>query len=289
MSALRNAFVRHEVAQGYKDVKERSAIARFPVKGEENTYILAWTTTPWTLPSNVALCVNPNESYARVKAADGHLYYMAEALLDTVLGPLKKEDSEEPAYEILEKYVGKDLEYKEYEPLFDCAVEICEKQHKKAFFVTCDTYVTLTDGTGVVHIAPAFGEDDANVGRKYDLPFVQLVDGKGEMTKETPWAGVFCKKADPMVLKALEEKGLLFSAPKFEHSYPHCWRCDTPLIYYARESWFIKMTAVKDDLIRQQQYDSTGSRRASGRAVSATGWRMCRIGGSAATVTGARR
>ena len=240
----------HEVAQGYKDVKERSAIARFPVKGEENTYILAWTTTPWTLPSNVALCVNPNESYARVKAADGHLYYMAEALLDTVLGPLKKEDSEEPAYEILEKYVGKDLEYKEYEPLFDCAVEICEKQHKKAFFVTCDTYVTLTDGTGVVHIAPAFGEDDANVGRKYDLPFVQLVDGKGEMTKETPWAGVFCKKADPMVLKALEEKGLLFSAPKFEHSYPHCWRCDTPLIYYARESWFIKMTAVNEDLIR---------------------------------------
>ena len=240
----------HEVAQGYKDVKERSAIARFPVKGEDNAYILAWTTTPWTLPSNVALCVNPNETYARVKAADGHIYYMAEALLDTVLGPLKKEDSQEPAYEVLETYVGRELEGKEYEPLFDCAVEICEKQHKKAFFVTCDTYVTLTDGTGVVHIAPAFGEDDANVGRKYDLPFVQLVDGKGEMTKETPWAGVFCKKADPMILEALDKKGLLFSAPKFEHSYPHCWRCDTPLIYYARESWFIKMTAVKDDLIR---------------------------------------
>ena len=240
----------HEVAQGYKDVKERSAIARFAVKGEENTFILAWTTTPWTLPSNVALCVNPNEAYTKVKAADGHIYYMAEALLDTVLGGLKKEDSDEPAYEVLETYVGKDLEYKEYEPLFDCAVDICEKQHKKAFYVTCDTYVTLTDGTGVVHIAPAFGEDDANVGRKYDLPFVQLVDGKGEMTKETPWEGVFCKKADPMVLKALEEKGLLFSAPKFEHSYPHCWRCDTPLIYYARESWFIKMTAVKEDLIR---------------------------------------
>lgn len=240
----------HEVAQGYKDVKERSAIARFAVKGEENTYILAWTTTPWTLPSNVALCVNPNESYVKVKAADGHVYYMAEALLDTVLGTLKKEDSDEAPYEILETYMGKDLEYKEYEPLFNCAEDICERQHKKAYFVTCDTYVTLTDGTGVVHIAPAFGEDDANVGRKYDLPFVQLVDGKGEMTKETPWEGVFCKKADPMVLKALEEKGLLFSAPKFEHSYPHCWRCDTPLIYYARESWFIKMTAVKEDLIR---------------------------------------
>ena len=240
----------HEVAQGYKDVKERSAIVRFAVKGEENTYILAWTTTPWTLPSNVALCVNPNESYAKVKAVDGHIYYMAEALLDTVLGALKKEDSDEAAYEILETYVGKDLEYKEYEPLFDCALDICEKQHKKAFYVTCNTYVTLTDGTGVVHTAPAFGEDDANVGREYDLPFVQLVDGKGEMTKETPWEGVFCKKADPMVLKALEEKGLLFSAPKFEHSYPHCWRCDTPLIYYARESWFIKMTAVKEDLIR---------------------------------------
>lgn len=239
----------HEVAQGYKDVKERSAIARFKVKGEE-AYILAWTTTPWTLPSNVALCVNPNEAYAKVKAGDGHIYYMAEALLDTVLGKLADEEKGVPAYEMLERYTGKDLEHKEYEPLFDYAVDLCEKQHKKAYYVTCDTYVTLTDGTGVVHIAPAFGEDDANVGRKYDLPFVQLVDAKGEMTKETPYEGVFCKKADPMILTDLEKKGLLFDAPKFEHSYPHCWRCDTPLIYYARESWFIKMTAVKEDLIR---------------------------------------
>ena len=238
----------HEVAQGYKDVKERSAIARFKVK-DEDAYILAWTTTPWTLPSNVALCVNPNEAYAKVKAADGYTYYMAEALLDTVLGSLDREEGT-PAYEVQETYTGKDLEYKEYIPLFDFATPIAEKQHKKAFFVTCDTYVTLTDGTGVVHIAPAFGEDDANVGRHYDLPFVQLVDGKGQMTAETDWAGTFCKKADPLILKALEEKKLLFSAPKFEHSYPHCWRCDTPLIYYARESWFIKMTAVKEDLIR---------------------------------------
>ncbi len=239
----------HEVAQGYKDVKERSAIARFKVKGED-AYILAWTTTPWTLPSNVALCVNPDEDYVKVQSADGYVYYLAQALCDTVFGSLAEKDSDKPAYEILETYKGKDLEYKEYEPLFDCALEICEKQHKKAYYVTCDTYVTLTDGTGVVHIAPAFGEDDANVGRKYDLPFVQLVDGKGEMTKETPYAGVFCKKADPMVLEDLDKKGLLFSAPKFEHSYPHCWRCGTPLIYYARESWFIKMTAVKEDLIR---------------------------------------
>ena len=232
----------HEVAQGYKDVKERSAIAKFPVKGED-AYILAWTTTPWTLPSNVALCVNPDETYVKVKMKeDGTVYYMAQALCDTVLG--------EGTYDVLETFVGKDLEYKEYEPLFDYAVATCEKQHKKAFYIVCDNYVTLTDGTGVVHIAPAFGEDDSKVGRKYDLPFVQLVDGKGEMTKETPWAGMFCKKADPEVLKALRESGLLFSAPVFEHSYPHCWRCDTPLIYYARESWFIKMTAVKDGLIR---------------------------------------
>ncbi len=239
----------HEVAQGYKDVKERSAVARFKVAGED-AYILAWTTTPWTLPSNVALCVNPNETYAKVKAADGYTYYMAEALLETVLGKLADKENGVPAYEVLETCTGKDLEYKEYEPLFPWANETCEKQHKKAFYVTCDTYVTLTDGTGVVHIAPAFGEDDANVGRKYDLPFVQFVDGKGEMTKETDYEGVFCKKADPMVLTDLEKKGLLFDAPKFEHSYPHCWRCDTPLIYYARESWFIKMTAVKEDLIR---------------------------------------
>ncbi len=238
-----------EVAQGYKDVKERSAIVRFKVK-DEDAYILAWTTTPWTLPSNVALCVNPVESYAKVKAADGYTYYMAEALLDTVLGRLGDAENEVSAYEVLETMTGKDLEYKEYVPLFDYAVNICEKQHKKAFFVTCDSYVTLTDGTGVVHIAPAFGEDDAKVGRVYGLPFVQLVDGQGNMTKETPFEGVFVKKADPMVLKALEEAGLLFDAPKFEHSYPHCWRCDTPLIYYARESWFIKMTEVKEDLIR---------------------------------------
>lgn len=237
----------HEVAQGYKDVKERSAVVRFKVK-DEDAYIMAWTTTPWTLPSNVALCVNPKETYAKVKAADGYTYYMAEALLDTVLGKLAEEGK--PAYEVIETYVGKDLEYKEYEPLFDYATGLCEKQHKKAFFVTCDNYVTLTDGTGVVHIAPAFGEDDANVGRNYDLPFVQLVDAKGQMTAETPWAGTFCKDADKMVLVALEQSNLLYDAPKFEHSYPHCWRCDTPLIYYARESWFIRMTAVKEDLIR---------------------------------------
>ena len=238
-----------EVAQGYKDVKERSAIARFKVK-DEDAYILAWTTTPWTLPSNVALCVNPEETYAKVKAADGYTYYMAEALLDTVLGKLGDAENGVKAYEVLEIMTGKDLEFKEYEPLFDCAVDICKKQNKKAYYVVCDTYVTLTDGTGVVHIAPAFGEDDAKVGRSYDLPFVQLVDGKGNMTEETPYAGVFVKKADPMVLEDLDKKGLLFAAPKFEHSYPHCWRCDTPLIYYARESWYIKMTAVKDDLIR---------------------------------------
>ena len=243
-----------EVAQGYKDVKEKSAIVRFKVKGED-AYILAWTTTPWTLPSNVALCVNPVETYVKVKAADGFTYYMAEALLNTVLGKLEvKADPEngveaKAAYEILEKYTGKDLEYKEYEPLFDFANAIIAKQGKKAHFVTCDSYVTLTDGTGVVHIAPAFGEDDAKVGRNYDLPFVQLVNGKGEMTEETAYAGVFCKKADPMVLTDLDKANLLYDAPKFEHSYPHCWRCDTPLIYYARESWFIKMTEVKDDLI----------------------------------------
>jgi isoleucyl-tRNA synthetase len=224
----------HEVAQGYKDVKERSAIVRFKVK-EEDAYILAWTTTPWTLPSNVGLCINPNETYVKVKSGD-YTYYMAEALCEKVLGE---------EYDVLETYVGKDLEYKEYEPLFDFV-----QPEKKAYFVTCDTYVTLTDGTGVVHIAPAFGEDDSKVGRKYDLPFVQLVNAAGEMTKETKWEGVFCKKADPMILTDMEERGLLFSAPTFEHSYPHCWRCDTPLIYYARESWFIKMTDVKEDLIR---------------------------------------
>ena len=236
----------HEVAQGYKSVKERSAIARFKAAGED-AYYLVWTTTPWTLPSNVALCVNPDESYIKVKAVDGYTYYIAEALADKVLGGLAEEG--EKAYEVLETYKGKDFEHKEYEPLFDCAVDICKKQGKKAYFVTCDNYVTMSDGTGIVHIAPAFGEDDAKVGRNYDLPFVQLVDGKGEMTKETPYAGMFVKDADPKVLTDLDAKGLLFDAPKFEHDYPFCWRCDTPLIYYARESWFVKMTAVRDKLI----------------------------------------
>ena len=229
-----------EVAQGYKDVKERSAVVRFKCVGED-AYILAWTTTPWTLPSNVALCMHPDYEYVKVKNnKDGLVYYMAQALVESVLGD---------DVEVIESFKGKDLEYKEYEPLFPYANPIAEKQHKKAFFVTCDEYVTLTDGTGVVHIAPAFGEDDAQVGRNYDLPFVQLVDGKGEMTGGTPWDGTFVKKADMPVLQALEDAGLLFDAPKFEHSYPHCWRCDTPLIYYARESWYIKMTAVQKEMI----------------------------------------
>ena len=238
-----------EVAQGYKLVKERSAIVRFKVTGED-AYFLAWTTTPWTLPSNVALCVNPEDTYIKVKAADGYTYYLAEALADNVLGNLADKDSDTPAYEVLETYKGSDLERKEYEPLYACAKECADKQHKKGFFVTCDTYVTMSDGTGIVHIAPAFGEDDANVGRNYDLPFVQFVTEKGEMSAETPFAGLFVKKADPEVLKDLDAKGQLFAAPKFEHDYPHCWRCDTPLIYYARESWFIKMTEVRDDLVR---------------------------------------
>ena len=262
----------HEVAQGYKSVKERSAVVRFKVAGED-AYFLAWTTTPWTLPSNVALCVNPDETYVKVKAADGYTYYMAEALLDKVLAGLAvktgqtvdgkelvtDEDGkvaenisgEGVDYTVLEKFAGKALEYKEYEPLFACAGEAAAKQHKKGHFVTCDTYVTMSDGTGIVHIAPAFGEDDAKVGRKYDLPFVQFVDGKGELTEETPYAGLFVKKADPEVLKDLDKEGKLFDAPKFEHDYPFCWRCDTPLIYYARESWFIKMTdpEVKANLI----------------------------------------
>ena len=224
----------HEVAQGYKDVKEKSAVVKFKVKGED-AYILAWTTTPWTLPSNVALCVNPNEKYIKVEC-DGTVFYLAEELAGTVL---------KAEYKVMESYTGKDLEYKEYEPLFDFV-----KPDKKCWFITCDNYVTLSDGTGIVHIAPAFGEDDANVGRIYDLPFVQLVDAKGEMTAETPWAGKFCKDADRFILVDLDKKGLLFDAPNYEHSYPHCWRCDTPLIYYARDSWFIKMTAVKEDLIR---------------------------------------
>ena len=237
----------HEVAQGYKEVKERSAVVRFKVK-DEDAYFLAWTTTPWTLPSNVALCVNPSESYCKVKAADGYVYYMAKALLDKVLSPLASD--EQPAYKIIEEFTGKDIEYKEYEPLYACAAPVAEKQHKKAFFVMCDDYVTMTDGTGIVHCAPAFGEDDARVGRRYDMPFVQFVDGKGVMTDNTPFGGLFVKDADPKILADLEQRGLLFSAPKFEHDYPFCWRCDTPLIYYARESWFIKMTEVKDDLIK---------------------------------------
>ncbi|MCR5119961.1 MAG: isoleucine--tRNA ligase [Lachnospiraceae bacterium] len=252
-----------EVAQGYKDVKERSAIVRFKCK-DEDAYILAWTTTPWTLPSNVALCVNPTETYCKVKAVDGYTYYMAEALLHTVLDQLlTKEDKEEgkAAFEVLETYKGTDLEHKEYEPLYDCAKEVADKTHKKGFYVVCDEYVTMTDGTGIVHIAPAFGEDDANVGRKYDLPFVQMVDESGHMKPETPFAGQRCKptekeikegavSADPEVLKDLSSRKLLFAAPKFEHSYPHCWRCETPLLYYARESWYIKMTAVKENMIR---------------------------------------
>ena len=226
----------HEVAQGYKDVKEKSLIAKFKAKGEENTFYLAWTTTPWTLPSNLALCVNPVEDYVKV-ACDGENYIMAKALLESVL--VDKE------YEIKEEYKGSELEYKEYEPLFDF-----KKMDKKCYYVTCADYVTLTDGTGIVHIAPAFGEDDAQVGRRYDLPFLQLVNSKGEMTEETPWSGMFCKDADKEVIISLKEKGLLFKTLAFEHSYPFCWRCDTPLIYYAREAWFIKMTAVKEDLIR---------------------------------------
>ena len=239
----------HEVAQGYKAVKERSAVVRFKVVGED-AYFLAWTTTPWTLPSNCALCVNPDETYCKVKAADGYTYYMAKALLDTVLGSLGDKENGVAAYKILETYKGTDLEYKEYEPLFACAGEVAKKQGKKAHFVTVDSYVTMSDGTGIVHIAPAFGEDDAKVGRTYDLPFVQFVDGKGNMTEETPYAGMFVKDADPKILVDLDSEGKLFSAPKFEHDYPFCWRCDTPLIYYARESWFIKMTAVKDNLVK---------------------------------------
>ncbi len=249
----------HEVAQGYKTVKERSAVVRFKVKGED-AYFLAWTTTPWTLLSNTALCVNPAEEYARVKAADGNVYIMAKPLLDTVLGHLADKESGAPAYGILSVCKGKDLEYKEYEPLYADAAACAEKQHKKAFFVMCDDYVTMSDGTGIVHCAPAFGEDDARVGRKYDLPFVQFVDLKGYMTAD-PFKGTRAKpsekelkegvvSADPEVIKDLAARGLLFSAPKFEHDYPYCWRCDTPLLYYARESWYIKMTAVRDDLVR---------------------------------------
>ena len=253
----------HEVAQGYKTIKDRTAVVRFKAKGED-AYFLAWTTTPWTLPSNIALCVNPEDEYEKVKAADGYTYYIASALADKVLGGLAKDGA--PAYEVLETYKGKDLEYKEYEPLYQCAKDAVDAQHKKAFFVYCDDYVTMTDGTGIVHIAPAFGEDDARVGRKYDAPFVQMVDSQGRMKPETgKFAGMRCKptqreidnegaiSADPEVLKDLEERGILFAAPKVEHDYPHCWRCDTPLIYYDRESWYIRMTAVRDDLVRNNK------------------------------------
>ena len=236
----------HEVAQGYKTVKERSAVVRFKLV-DEDAYFLAWTTTPWTLPSNVALCVNPDEDYCKVKAADGYTYYMAKALLDTVLGKLAEEGKS--AYEILETYKGIDLERKEYEPLFECTKNYVAKLPEKGHYITCDSYVTMSDGTGIVHIAPAFGEDDASVGRKYELPFVQFVNSKGEMTEDTPYAGKFVKDADKDVLVDLDKAGLLFDAPKFEHEYPHCWRCDSPLIYYARDTWFIKMSAVKDKLV----------------------------------------
>ena len=238
----------HEVAQGYKLVKERSAVVRFRCL-DEDAYYLAWTTTPWTLPSNVALCVNPDETYCKVKACDGYTYYMAKALLDNVLGNLSREEGA-PAYEILAEMKGAELEHRSYEPLFECTGKEAERQGMKAHYVTCDGYVTMSDGTGIVHIAPAFGEDDSKVGRKYGLPFVQFVDGKGEMTSETDYAGVFVKKADPLILEDLSKGGKLFSAPKFEHDYPHCWRCNTPLIYYARDTWFIKMTEVKENLIR---------------------------------------
>ncbi|MBQ6420415.1 MAG: isoleucine--tRNA ligase [Clostridia bacterium] len=280
----------HEVAQGYKTVKERSAVVRFKVKGED-AYFLAWTTTPWTLLSNTALCVNPTEEYAKVKAADGKVYILAKALLDKVLGHLADKETGAPAYEILSVCTGKELEYKEYEPLYPTAAEIAVKQRKKAHFVMCDDYVTMSDGTGIVHCAPAFGEDDARVGKRYDLPFVQLVDLKGYMT-EAPFIGMRAKpsqreleegaiSADPEFLKDLDKRGLLFSAPKFEHDYPYCWRCDTPLLYYARESWFIKMTAVRDDLVRNNNTinwipDSIGKGRFGNFIENVQDWGLSR-------------
>ena len=233
------ALSSHEVAQGYKEVKETSATVRFRVPDEENTYFLAWTTTPWTLPSNVSLCVNPDVTYAYVRVDGKETLIMAKDLIGTVL--------EGHDTEIIKEVIGRELEYKHYEPLFECTRKAAGG--KDAFYVMVDDYVTTTDGTGIVHNAPAFGEDDYRVCKKYDLPFVQMVDSKGEMCGGTPWDGVFVKKADPMVLKDLDERGLLFAAPRFEHSYPFCWRCDTPLIYYARSSWFIAMTKVKDRLI----------------------------------------
>ena len=229
----------HEVAQGYKDVKERSAMVKFKAKDEDNTYFLAWTTTPWTLPSNLGLVVNPEVDYVKV-SYEGQNLIMAEALVESVFA------NKEGEHPVLERFKGKALEYREYEPLYPYAEG---KIKKKAFYVMCDGYVTTSDGTGIVHTAPAFGEDDARVCRAYDMPFVQFVDAKGNMTEDTDWPGTFVKDADPLILDDLKAAGKLFKAPKFEHSYPHCWRCDTPLIYYARESWFIKMTAVKEQLI----------------------------------------
>ena len=246
------ALSSHEVAQGYKTVKERSAVVRFKVIGEDS-YFLAWTTTPWTLPSNTALCLNPDSEYVKVKAADGYTYYMAKALLDAVLGRLGKPDEGVAAYEILESFKGSDLEGRAYEPLFECTGEEAKAQGKKAHYTVCDNYVTMEDGTGIVHIAPAFGEDDARVGKNYDLPMVQFVDTRGKLTEETPFAGVFVKDADPMVLKYLEERGLLYDAPKFEHEYPFCWRCDTPLIYFARSTWFIAMSTKREELLKSNK------------------------------------
>lgn len=236
----------HEVAQGYRAVKERSAVVRFPA-ADEDAYFLAWTTTPWTLPSNTALCVNPTVDYVRVRAADGNIYYLAAALCDRIFG---KTADGAPAYEVLSRMKGADLAGRAYRPLWEAAGKTAAAQGKRAHYIVTDGYVTTSDGTGIVHIAPAFGEDDARVGRDNDLPFIQFVDTHGNLTAETPYAGVFVKKADPLILADLEKAGLLFDAPVFEHDYPHCWRCNTPLIYYARDTWFIRMTAVREQLIR---------------------------------------
>ncbi len=231
------ALSSHEVAQGYKDVEEKSVFIKFAVKGRPGVFFLAWTTTPWTLPSNVALCVNPKEDYVEIKVGD-ETYIMADALVGSLF--------EEGQYEKLSVKKGKDYEYTEYEPLFDYNTGAKEK----AYYVTCDGYVTLTDGTGVVHIAPAFGEDDSNVGKRYGLPFVQMVDSRGRFVKEAyDLVDVFAKDADKMIIEKLREQGKLFKELMFTHSYPFCWRCDTPLLYYARSSWFIKVTAVKEQLL----------------------------------------
>ena len=236
------ALSSHEVSQGYKLVKERSAVVRFKVKGEENTFLYAWTTTPWTLPSNVALCVNPEDTYAKFDC-DGRTVIMADVLIPNIMG-------EDAVIENKITMKGNDLVGTEYEPLFAFQKDLVDRP---AWRVVADGYVTMTDGTGIVHIAPAFGEDDARVGRDNNLPFLQLVDTKGEMSKETPWAGTFIKKADPIILQELEMNGQLVAAPAFEHDYPFCWRCDTPLIYYARATWFIRMTEVHDQLMKNNR------------------------------------